>query len=100
MVQATTPTFILTLPSDIDLSLADSIVLTITQGNYTLTKRKADITVAANVVSVYLSQEETLHFHQGAARLQLNWTYGDHSRACSNIVDVIVEDNLLKEVLV
>lgn len=99
MVQATTPTFILTLPSDIDLSLADSVQLTLIQGNYTITKLKSDMDIDANVVSVYLSQEDTVNLHRGLARLQLNWTYGDHSRACSNIAEIQVEENLLKEVL-
>lgn len=99
MVQATTPTFILTLPSDVDLGEAAHVYFTLKQKNAEIVKEDTDLTIDGNEVSVYLSQAETLQLVSGAAQIQLNWTYANGSRACSNIVSVQVTENLLKEVV-
>ena len=99
MVQATTPTFILTLPDTVDLSQAVNIYFSFRQKNVIIEKSGDDLTVDGQTVSVYLSQAETLHLVSGAAQIQLNWTYANGSRACSNIVLVQVTENLLKEVV-
>ena len=100
MVQATTPTFILTLPETVDLSQADNVYFTIQQANVTITKTGEDLSVDGQTVSVYMTQDETLQFVPSTARLQLNWTYANGARACSNIVSIDVGQNLLKEVVV
>ena len=99
MVQATTPTFILTLPDTVDLSQAANIYVSLRQKNALIEKTGDDLTVDGQTVSVYLSQAETLQLVSGAAQIQLNWTYANGSRACSNIVSVQVTENLLKEVV-
>ena len=99
MVQATTPTFILTLPNDIDLGQAVHVYFTMRQNGSVIEKSDSDLAIDANEVSVYLSQEETLKLSIGAARLQLNWTYANGSRACSTIATVTVDENLLKAVV-
>ena len=99
MVQATTPTFVLTLPNTVDLSLAENVYFSLKQGANSIVKTGDALVIDGQTVSVYLSQEETLPFFGGIARLQLNWTYDNGSRACSKIVSVPVGDNLLKEVL-
>lgn len=99
MVQATTPTFILTLPDTVDLSQAANIYFSLRQKNVIIEKSNDDLTVDGQTVSVYLSQAETLQLVSGAAQIQLNWTYANGSRACSNIVSVQVSENLLKEVV-
>ena len=99
MVQATTPTFILTLPDTVDLSQAANIYFSLRQKNVIIEKSNDDLTVDGQTVSVYLSQAETLQLVPGAAQIQLNWTYANGSRACSNIVSVQVTENLLKEVV-
>lgn len=99
MVQATTPTFILTLPDTVDLSQAANIYFSLRQKNVIIEKSNDDLTVDGQTVSVYLSQAETLQLVSGAAQIQLNWTYANGSRACSNIVSVQVTENLLKEVV-
>ena len=101
MVQATTPTFVLTLPNTLDLSTASKVTFTISQdnGNVVINKSDSELDINANVVSVYLSQEETLQFsHFIDAQIQLNWVYLDGSRACSEIKDVVVGENLHKAV--
>ena len=99
MVQATTPTFILTLPNTVDLSLANNVYFSLKQGANSIMKTGDALVIDGRTVSVYLSQEETLPFFGGMARLQLNWTYSDGSRACSKIATVYVGENLLKEVV-
>ena len=99
MVQATTPTFVLTLPQDIDLGEAAHVYFTLRQNGSVIEKSDTDLTIDANEVEVYLPQEETLKLSIGAARLQLNWTYANGSRACSTIATVTVDENLLKAVV-
>ena len=99
MVQATTPTFVLTLPNTVDLSLAQNVYFTIRQRSVVIEKTGDALTVDGNEVSVFLSQAETLQFSVGQARIQLNWTYSNGERACSNIAHIAVTENLLKEVV-
>ena len=99
MIQATTPTFILTLPDTVDLSVVENIYFSLKQGVVSVMKSGDSVSVNGQNVSVYLTQAETLQFKRGSAELQLNWTYANGSRACSNIVSINVGENLLKEVV-
>lgn len=99
MVQATTPTFVLTIQDEIDLGEAQNVYFSLRQGSYVLQKTGESMTIDGNTVSIYLDQEETLPFKEGVAELQLNWTYQDGSRACSVIKKIEVEENLLKKVI-
>ena len=107
MVQATTPTFILTLQDDVDLTIAENVYFSMQQGCTHLDKAvdKTDIGDDGKTVSIYLTQEETLRFNKGVADIQLNWTYpssqngGRVLRACSEIVSVPVSRNLMQEVV-
>lgn len=97
MVQATTPTIIMNLPNTVDLTQAQTIVFTMTQGSTVIKKVITD--ASAQQVSVYLTQDDTLGLSNGIAQIQLNWTYSDNSRACTNIVNINVTPNLLKAVI-
>lgn len=99
MVQATTPTFILTLPNDVDLSIANNVYFTMRQGCTCIQKYGEELEISTNVVSVYLNQSDTLKLTKGSAQLQLNWTYNAGERACSEIKTIPVTENLLKEVI-
>lgn len=99
MVQGTTPTFILTLPNDIDLGEAAHVYFTLRQKGTMIEKQDTELTIDENEVSVYLSQEETLSLAVGAALLQLNWTYANGARVCSEIASVSISENLLKAVV-
>ena len=99
MVQATTPTFVLTLPQTVDLSQAANVYFTVSQGMKVLTKTGDSLTIDGNVVSVFLSQAETLAFAVGTLELQLNWTYPNGERACTKVKTVEVDMNLLKKVV-
>lgn len=100
MIRGTTPTFQLKLISDsVDLTLAENVYATFKQGSKVITKTGEDIDVSPTQVDVYMSQEETLGFRYGDIRIQLNWTYEDGSRACSKIVTILANRNLLERVL-
>ena len=100
MVQATTPTFVLTLPDTVDLTEPIHFYFTLRQGIVRIEKADSDLVIDGQTISVYLSQAETLTLTPGIVKLQLNWTYANGSRAASEIVSVNVTDNLLKEVVV
>lgn len=98
--QGITPTFTLTLESEtIDLTQSENVFVTFKQGSISLTKSGEDLTVREADVDVYLEQSETLMFARGKVAVQLNWTYADGSRGCSEIVSIDWAENLLQEVL-
>lgn len=99
MIRATTPTIIMTLPDEVDLTTVDKLVFTLKQGSNEINKYNQDISIDGQKVSVWLSQQETLNLEEGVAKMQLNWTYNDGSRAASNIVLIDVTPNLLAEVI-
>lgn len=99
MYQATTPTFVLTLPNTVDLSQASKVVFAISQEQTIIEKTGDALTISGQTVSVYFTQAETLKFHAGSVKLQLNWVYADGSRACSNVVSIRVNENLVKKVI-
>ena len=106
MIRGTTPTFTLNMVDEVlDLTQAANVYATFRQRNNIITKTDLDISVTQedgkyhNTVLVYLTQEETLGFVAGSMDIQLNWTYTDGSRACSNIVTIAVNNNLEGRVL-
>ena len=102
--KGTTPTYIFTLPEDIDLSSADSVYVTFSKKNYEtiLTKEDNELEIDGNTVSVFLEQEETLSFPRGDILVQINWLYTEgHTtkRACSEIITIPAKRNLIDEVI-
>lgn len=100
MVRGTTPTFTLTInDSNVDLTQMDNVYATFKQECNSITKTGEDLDVTANQVDVYMSQSETLKFKKGMVHIQLNWTFQNGKRACTNIVGVQVGENLYNGVL-
>lgn len=101
MMQATTPTFILTLPSTVNLNEAEHVVFTIEQDGFSVSKDETgDMLIDQNVVTVTLQQSDTVNFSKSPkARIQLNWTYSDGSRGASKIKELNVDENLYKDVI-
>lgn len=99
MVQSTTPTFVLTLPQDIDLSEAENVYFTLQQAGTFITKTGDQLTVSGNTVVVALSQTDTVALLQGTANVQLNWTYSGGLRAASEIVKIKITKNLITVVI-
>lgn len=104
MVRGTTPTFILTLDAD----LTDcNVYVTFKQGKdcgeFSMTKTDEDISVtvenSVSTVNVFLTQTETLKFSKGDMQIQVNWTFDNGKRACSEIETIRVDANLINGVL-
>ena len=77
IIQGSTPTLELSLPTSIDLTDAN-IYFSIEQFNRTLIEKSSvdseDVSYDGNTVSVYLSQIDTLQLSDGEAKVQLNIT--------------------------
>ena len=101
MVRYTTPTFTLTLPDSVDLTMASNVYVTFAKANggVVITKTGEALEVSEHQVDVYLNQEETGAFSMGIVKIQLNWTYANGDRACSDIATIDISPNLLDEVL-
>lgn len=109
MVQATTPTFRLTINSctgdTVDLSLARNVYVTIQQGSKVINLSGDEVTYEGNVVSVFLSQEKSLALNEKEmAKIQVNWTYLAEDektilRAATNVGRIMISEQLLKQVL-
>ena len=102
MTRGTTPTVTFTLKDEtIDLEEAASVYVTFRQGRRTLRKTGEELTLSGNVAEVRLSQSESLTFDACLEPVfaQLNWLYGNGARACSEIVQLQMKENLEPEVL-
>lgn len=93
----TTPTFTFTFPDELDLSTANNVYVTFKSKNGTVlfTKSGEDVTVSKNVVSVELTQKETLPLKK--VFIQINWTYENGKRGSSEIAVFDFSDQLLNE---
>lgn len=106
MYKLTTPTITFTLPDTVDMTTAEELYVTFAtrQSRPIFEKTKDDLEITTNTVGVFLSQEETQQLTGEVVKVQLNWTYIDEEdnikkRACSNIVDISVKENLKKEII-
>lgn len=99
MFRGTTPTLTLTFPEGTDFT-GTTVYVSLTDSNRTEVMRLTgeDLTIENNVISLYLTQEQTLSLPP-IVLIQVNWTYGTGERACSNIVSFDTKRNLINEVL-
>ena len=98
MIQATTPTILITMPASVDLTEASDIFVTLTQpkravltfdtGRFTL--------IDEHTISLQLEQTETLSFRPGEPiQLQVNWFDADGNRYATKIATLELGNNLL-----
>lgn len=99
IVVATTPTFQLILPDEVDTSIIEHLKFSLVQGSTEVVKDLDSSAIDGQIVSVYLDQNDTLQLEEGNAEFQLNWTYAGGSRDCSRIVKIRVLKNLYAEVI-
>ncbi len=100
ILQATTPTFQITVPSFVDLSSVRNLCFSLEQNKVTKINKYSDsLTIDGRVVSVFLTQIETMQLVGGQATIMLNWLYEDGSRGGTYPVTITVIENLLKEVM-
>lgn len=97
MYRGTTPTLTLTLPEGTDFTGA-TVYVTLSDENRNVIITTTDVDIDDNVISLFLTQEQTLSL-PGTVLIQVNWTYGDRLRACTNIVSFDTKKNLINEVL-
>ena len=102
MYKLTTPTVTFNFPETIDMTQASDIKVTLKGSDrYKLTKESDDLDVTEHSVSVSFTQQETSRLALGNIEAQVNWLYTEGNiikRACSNIVTLTVNKNLLEEV--
>ena len=100
ILQATTPTFILTVPNSVDLTTVRNLCFSLKQNNNVLINKFIDaLTVESHTVSVFLTQIETLKLSAGQAKIQLNWLWSNGTRGGTYEVTITILENLLKEVM-
>lgn len=104
MIRGTTPTLTFTLSDNtIDLSSARNVYVTIQHGRRVITKTGSDLTIDGNVVTAWLSQEDSLSLPDGAsAEAQINWTYYDGTvlnRAATAVKTFAIQKQLLARVV-
>ena len=103
MQQYTTPTIRLAMSSDI--TFADEVFVTFgTRGKKFMTKTGDEITVSAEYVDVFLTQEESASFPKGDVQVEVNFTFFDSvanvmKRGYTNKATIFVDRNLLDEVI-
>ncbi len=97
MTKGTTPTLKIKL-SGIETSRLKSIYITLKQGNKEVTKTYDDgiIAESESMLSVPLTQEDTLAFEQGYVYIQLR-AMTDNDVAIASKERILVMDGILKE---
>ena len=98
MRQGSTPTIQITI-NDIDLNKMQNIYVVFEQNGYILTKESSDLDVEENVISVVLSQEETLNFKEGTCNIQLRMITNEGVAIASPIKTTKAYRVLNKEVI-
>ena len=109
MIPGTTPTFTMRAQKRdgtfIDLSEADDVYMTMEQPNVELTISGDNLEVDEAVVSVFLTQEQSLRFKDNTkAKVMLNWTYppDEHGRVMRGAAGpgyLTITEQLLRRVL-
>lgn len=97
MIRGTTPTLKLKL-NGIETSRLNSVYITLKQGNKEVTKTNADgiIVESESVLSVPLTQEDTLTFSQGYVAVQMRAMTTDNLAIASK-TRLVLMDDILKE---
>jgi len=106
MYKLTTPTLTFTFPENFDMSVltpTNTYVTFSTQNmKEIVTKTANSIEIVGHSVKVFLNQEETQTFPSGGIKAQINWAFtegGVTKRACTNVMEINVKDNLYKEII-
>ena len=103
MQQYTTPTIRLAMSTDI--TFADEVFVTFgNHGKKFMTKTGDEITVSAEYVDVFLTQEESASFPKGDVQVEVNFIFFDSvanvlKRGYTNKATIFVDKNLLDEVI-
>lgn len=100
IARATTPTFTLTFADEaLDLTTASNVYVTFEQEQVNFTKSGTDLVIAEKQIDVFLAQAETLRFKVGVVDIQVNWTMANGRRASSDVKQVQITKQLLRQVV-
>lgn len=100
VARATTPTFTLTFSEEeLNLTTASNVYVTFEQDGVSITKTGADLTIGEKQIDVYLDQAETLNFKVGVVDVQANWTMAGGRRASSEVAQIQMTKQLLRQVV-
>lgn len=95
MHRGTTPTNIFRI--DVDLTNASVLFITYKQnGKVVLEKSIDEVKIQKNIVSVYLSQKDTLLFTEGIVTIQIRAKFSDGSVIASSLIRTNARE-ILKE---
>ena len=94
-----TPTFIVRVPTTVDLTEAQTVYVSFKQSVNLVMKKTSGFIVDAHSVSIYLTQAETLLFRPDVATMQVNWVYPTGQRGATRWIDIRFDKNHLPEVL-
>ena len=102
MIRGTTPTFTFTIKNkNVDLTQAQTIIVSLTQGCREIEKTGEDLTVTEHAIEVWLTQKESLSLSEGSScEVQINWTYLDPDgetvrRAATRVRSIPISKQLL-----
>lgn len=101
MRRGTTPTITINVTGE-DFENS-TLYVTLEQGELELTKTGDDVVVTptddGSTVAIFLSQEETLMFVKGTARIQIRWIDANNVAQASPIKSIAVDPILLEGVI-
>lgn len=80
-----------------DVSLFSDIWVTLKQGTVVLTKKKNELSIESNSISVPLTQEETLKFSSGKLLCQIKYNYNGVDG--TDVLRVEVKDMLDEDIM-
>lgn len=98
MTRGTTPSYKITFADEINLSDVDSFYVTLKQDEQAKLTRK-DPSVDGDSLVLTLTQEETLHFKEGMAFLQVRGKFTDGTAFATKVIPVPVHKVLYDEVI-
>lgn len=103
MIRGTTPTFVLTVEG-YNLVTDATVFVTFEQGNKELTKTGSDLALTATadgntIVTLTLSQEETLAFAVGRAEIQIRFIRSNNKAYATERKSIAVKEVLYEEVI-
>ena len=101
MYKGTTPIIKLTFNEDVDFSDAESVVVTFaTDYHKTITEKTDDeLDIIDNMISIHLTQKETLAIRGQKILVQVNVLYSDGNRVASDIKTIHWSENLKGELM-
>ena len=109
MIRITTPKISLNI-KNVDLTAADSVYVSIKQGDIYVELTGEDLEVTSEIsggvteskICFFPTQEDTNKFSLGSARVQVNWLYtegGNLLRGATKAISIPIDENIMNRVV-